>query len=71
MSRYSKLIIKKIKNTPYLFSIQLSSMEEKQQRQKAGEEENLRKELHLAGKRIAELEEENRKLKEKLLKLDN
>ena len=34
------------------------------------EEENLKKELRLARKRIAELEEENKQLKEKLLKLD-
>lgn len=35
-----------------------------------GEEENLKKELRLARKRIAELTEENKQLKEKLLKLD-
>jgi hypothetical protein len=41
------------------------------EKEEGGGEETLKKELHLARKRIAELEVENRDLKQKLLKLED
>ena len=68
MSRYYKINFKcsvLIVNTAILDGGETVETKE------AGEEENLKKELCLARRRIAELEEENRELKDKLLKLDN